>query len=58
LDHACTICFVFANYFWKVFSKYFANSQRYMNRLHEAFSRFEISPPFSNDFPLTKQNSP
>jgi hypothetical protein len=58
LDHACTICFVFANSFWKVFSKSFANSQRYMNRLHEAFSRFEISPPISNAFPLTKQNSP
>jgi hypothetical protein len=29
-----------------------------MNRLHEAFSRFEISPPVSNAFPLTKQNSP
>ena len=27
-------------------------------RLQEAFSRFEISPPVSNAFPLTKQNSP
>jgi hypothetical protein len=26
--------------------------------LQEAFSRFEISPPGSNAFPLTKQNSP
>jgi hypothetical protein len=29
-----------------------------MNRLPEAFSRLEISPPISNAFPLTKQNSP
>jgi hypothetical protein len=27
-------------------------------RLQEAFSRFEISPPVSNAFPFTKQNSP
>jgi hypothetical protein len=27
-------------------------------RLQEAFLRFEISPPVSNAFPLTKQNSP
>jgi hypothetical protein len=26
--------------------------------LQEAFSRFEISPPVSKAFPLTKQNSP
>jgi hypothetical protein len=44
--------------FWKVFSESFANSQRYMNRLHEAFSTFEISPPVSKAFPLTNQNSP
>jgi hypothetical protein len=27
-------------------------------RLQEAFSRFEISPPVSNDFPLTKYKLP
>jgi hypothetical protein len=26
--------------------------------LQEAFSRFEISPPVSNAFPLTKQKAP
>jgi hypothetical protein len=26
--------------------------------LQEAFPRFEISPPVSNSFPLTKHNSP
>jgi hypothetical protein len=58
LDHICTTCFVFANLFGKSFSKSFANSQRYMNILHKAFSSFEISPPISNAFPLTKTKLP
>jgi hypothetical protein len=33
LDHICTTFFVFANYFVKFFSKSFANSQRYMNKI-------------------------
>jgi hypothetical protein len=33
LDHICTTCFVFANSFGKIFSKSFANSQRYMNKI-------------------------
>jgi hypothetical protein len=31
LDHICTTYFVFANLFGKIFSKTFANSQRYRN---------------------------
>jgi hypothetical protein len=38
---------LFVKSFWKIFSKSFV-------RLQEAFSRFEISPPISNVFPLTK----
>jgi hypothetical protein len=32
LDHVCTTRF-FCNYFWKIFSKSFANSQRYMIKI-------------------------
>jgi hypothetical protein len=32
LDHTCTTCFVL-QMFWKFFSKSFANSQRYMNKI-------------------------
>jgi hypothetical protein len=39
--------------FGKSFQRLFANSQRYMNMIEEAFSRFEISPLVSNVFPLT-----
>jgi hypothetical protein len=54
LDHFCTTCFIFVNLFGKSFQSLFANSQRYMNDLQEAFIRFEISLPVSNAFPLTK----
>jgi hypothetical protein len=37
-----------------IFKVFFANSQRYRNDIQEAFLRFEISPPVSNAFPLTK----
>jgi hypothetical protein len=37
-----------------IFKVFFANSQRYRNDIQEAFLRFEISPPISNAFPLTK----
>jgi hypothetical protein len=58
LDYNCTTSFVFANSFGKSFQNLFENSQSYMNKIARSISRFEISPPVSNDFPLTKQNSP
>jgi hypothetical protein len=58
LDHICTTCFVFANLFGKSFSKSFANSQRYMNKIEEAFSCFEISPPISNAFSFDLNKTP
>jgi hypothetical protein len=46
---------VFAN----VFGNSFANSQRYMKKIFEKhFQDLKFSPPVSNAFPLTKQNSP
>jgi hypothetical protein len=39
------------------FSKSFANSQRYMNRILRS-QDLKFSPPVSNAFLLTKQNSP
>jgi hypothetical protein len=59
LDHACTTCFVFANSFGKKFQSPFANSQSYMNKISRSiFKIWNFSPPVSNAFPLTKQNSP
>jgi hypothetical protein len=46
--------------FWTTFAplvcfcKSFANSQRYMNMIARSILRFEITPPISNAFPLTK----
>jgi hypothetical protein len=45
-----------------LFGKYFQSLLQIVKgiliRLQEAFSRFKISPPVSNVFPLTNQNSP
>jgi hypothetical protein len=58
LDHACTTCFVL-QYFGNFFKKSFADSQWYMNKiLGSIFKILKFSPPVSNAFPLTKQNSP
>jgi hypothetical protein len=46
--------FVFANLLRKNFSKSFENSQRYRNMIARSILRFEIPPPVSNAFPLTK----
>jgi hypothetical protein len=54
LNHACTTSFVLQS-FGNSFSKSFANSQSYMNN---NFQDLKFSPPVSNAFPLTKQNSP
>jgi hypothetical protein len=54
LDHICTTCFVFANPFGKSFQNLLQIVKGIRIRLQEAFSRFEISPPVSNAFPLTK----
>jgi hypothetical protein len=56
LDHICTTCFVFANsFFGKSFQSLLQIVKGILIRLQEAFLRFEISPPVSNAFPLTKQ---
>jgi hypothetical protein len=51
---------LFLQMFWKFFfQNSFANSQRYMNKNFEKhFQDLKFSPPVSNAFPLTKQNSP
>jgi hypothetical protein len=41
-------------YFGKIFSKSFANRQRYRNKIARSILRFEIPPPVSNAFPMTK----
>jgi hypothetical protein len=64
LDHACTICFVFANSFVNLFQSSFANSQRQMNKiLRSIFKIWNYLPLFQmlflwlNKTP-PKQNSP
>jgi hypothetical protein len=54
LDHICTTCFVFANSFGKYFQSLLQIVKGIEMILQEAFISFEISPPVSNDFPLTK----
>jgi hypothetical protein len=54
LDHFCTTCFVFANLFEKSFQSLLQIVKGIEMILQEAFLRFEISPPISNSFPLTK----
>jgi hypothetical protein len=54
LDHICTTCFVFANPLGKSFQSLLQIVKGIEMILQEAFLRFEISPPVSNDFPLTK----
>jgi hypothetical protein len=54
LDHLCTTCFVFANSFGESFQDLLQIVKGIEIRLQKAFSRFEISPPVSNAFPLTK----
>jgi hypothetical protein len=65
-------CFFFYLTFWTTFAPHFCFLQIHLENLFkvflqivkgigmillEVFSRFEISPPVSNAFPLTKQNS-
>jgi hypothetical protein len=45
LDHICTTGFVFANLL-EIYSKAFANSQRYKNMIARSIFGFEISPLF------------
>jgi hypothetical protein len=48
----------FANVLEILFQNSFANSQRYMNKIFEKhFQDLKFSPPVSNVFPLSKQNS-
>jgi hypothetical protein len=46
--------FVFANLFAKSFQNLFQVVKGIGIRLQQAFLRFEIPPPISNAFPLTK----
>jgi hypothetical protein len=57
LDHTCTTYFVFANSFWKIFSKSFLQIVKCIwIRLQEAFFRFEIFSHYFKcfSFDLTK----
>jgi hypothetical protein len=55
LDHISTTWFRFCKPFEKKsFQKLLQIVKGIGIRLQEAFLRFEISPPVSNDFPLTK----
>jgi hypothetical protein len=54
LDHICTTC-LFLQFFWNFFFKMLLQIVKGIGvRLQEAFLRFEIPPPISNAFPLTK----
>jgi methyltransferase-like protein len=52
LDHICTTSFVFANIL-EIYSKTFANSQRYRKMIARSILGSEIPPTVSNAFPLT-----
>jgi hypothetical protein len=54
LDHICTTYSFFANLLEKSFQNLLQIVEGIGIRLQEAFLRFEIPPPISNDFPLTK----
>jgi hypothetical protein len=59
LDHICTTCFVFADLFGSSFSKSFANSQRYTNKISSSiFKIWNFLPLFQMLFLWLKQNSP
>ena len=59
LDHACTTCFVFANSFWKIFSKFFLQIVKGIwIRLQIAFSRFEIFSPCFKCFSFDLNKTP
>jgi hypothetical protein len=58
LDHICTTCFVLQTFLGNIFQSLLQIVKGIWIRLQEAFSSFEISPPISNAFPLTWQNSP
>jgi hypothetical protein len=50
---------LFCNLLEILFQNLFANSQRYMKKIfRKHFQDLKFSPPVSNAFPLTKQNSP
>jgi hypothetical protein len=44
---------LFCKFFVKFFSKLFANSQRYTNKIKKHFQDLKFSPPVSNAFSLT-----
>jgi predicted adenine nucleotide alpha hydrolase (AANH) superfamily ATPase len=49
---------LFCKFFVKFFSKLFANNQRYMNKIKEAFSRFEIFSPCFKCFSFDLNKTP
>jgi hypothetical protein len=59
LDHACTTCFIFANYFGKSLQSLFANSQRYMSKIARSiFKIWNFLPLFQMLFLWLKQKLP
>jgi hypothetical protein len=54
LDHIGTTCLFLQLFCKESFQRSFANSQRYKNMISRSILRFEIPPPISNVFPLTK----
>jgi hypothetical protein len=60
LDHACTTCFVFCKFLLEnLFEVFLQIVKGYMNKIARSiFQDLKFSPPVSNVFPLTKQNSP
>jgi hypothetical protein len=58
LDHACTTCFVFANVLETLFQSHLQIVKGIWKDFEKHFQDLKFSPPVSNAFPLTKQNSP
>jgi hypothetical protein len=54
LDHICTTCLFLQIFLEKSFQNLLQIVKGIGIRLQEAFLRFEIPPPISNAFPLTK----
>jgi hypothetical protein len=54
LDHICTTCLFLQIFCKNLFKNLLQIVKGIGIRLQEAFLRFEIPPPISNAFPLTK----
>jgi hypothetical protein len=58
LDHFCTTCLFLQILLENLFKVFLQIVKGIWIILQEAFSRFEISPPVLNAFPLTKYQTP